>query len=177
MTDTETISTATYCYVHPTRETSLRCKRCERYICASCSVRTPTGYVCRECVKAHQKSFDTAEWYDYALGFITAGFLSGVAAFLVTLIGRIGFFGWFLIAAGAPVAATAIAEAVRFVTQRHRSRPLFITIAAGVVTGALPIALFQVLRMDLFGILFQVIYLVIAVPLIYSRLSGIQLFK
>jgi len=177
MTDTETISTATYCYVHPTRETSLRCKRCERYICASCSVRTPTGYVCRECVKAHQKSFDTAEWYDYALGFITAGFLSGVAAFLVTLIGRIGFFGWFLIAAGAPVGATAIAEAVRFVTQRHRSRPLFITIAVGVVAGALPIALFQVLRMDLFGILFQVIYLVIAVPLIYSRLSGIQLFK
>ena len=177
MTEPETISTATYCYAHPTRETTLRCKRCEKPMCASCARRTPTGYVCRDCVKAHQKSFDTAEWYDYALGFITAGFLSGVAAFFVTLIGGIGFFGWFLIAAGAPFAGTAIAEAVRFVTQRHRSRPLFIPVVVGVVVGALPIALTQLLTLNLFGVVFQVIYLVIAVPLIYSRLSGIQLFK
>jgi len=177
MKETETISTATYCYVHPDRETSLRCKRCEKPICASCARHTPTGYLCRDCVRAQQKSFDTSEWYDYALGFITAGFLSTLAAFLVTLIGGIGFFGWFLIAAGAPVAATAIAEAVRFVTRRHRSRSLFITIAVGVVVGALPVTLFQILSMNLFGILFQVIYLVIAVPLVYTRLSGIQLFR
>lgn len=174
---TETISTATYCYAHPGRETSLRCKRCERYICTSCAVGTPTGYMCKDCVKTHQKSFDTAEWYDYALGFITASLLSGAAAFLVTLIGGIGFFGWFLIAAGAPVAATAITESVRFVTRRHRSRSLFITVAVSVILGALPVVLFQILSMNLFGILFQVIYLVIAVPLVYTRLSGIQLFR
>jgi hypothetical protein len=50
-------------------------------------------------------------------------------------------------------------------------------VAAGVVLGALPVILFQVLGMNLFGILFQVIYLVIAVPVVYSRLSGIQLFR
>jgi len=177
MTETETISTATYCYAHPARETSLRCKRCERYMCASCSVRTPTGYVCKDCVKAHQKSFDTAEWYDYILGFITAGILSVAASFLVSLVGGIGFFGWFLIAGGSPIAATAIAESVRFVTRRRRSRPLFIAVAVGVALGALPIAAAQVLTMNIFGIIFQVIYLVIAVPLIYTRLSGIQLFR
>lgn len=177
MTDSETISTVNYCYAHSTRETSLRCKRCERYMCASCSVRTPTGYLCKDCVKSHQKSFDTAEWYDYVSGFVVASLLSGVAAFLVTLIGGIGFFGWFLIAAGAPVAGTAIAESVRFVTRRRRSKNLFITVAVGVVIGALPIALVQLLSMNLFGILFQAIYLVIAVPLVYSRLSGIQLFR
>ncbi len=167
----------TYCYIHPTRETSLRCKRCERYICASCAQRTPTGYLCKDCVRSQQKTFDTSEWYDYALGFITAAILSGVAAFLVTLIGGIGFFGWFLIAAGAPVAGTAIAESVRFVTRRRRSKNLFITVAVGVVVGALPIALIQILAFNLFGIIFQVIYLVIAVPLVYTRLSGIQLFR
>ncbi len=167
----------TYCYAHPTRETSLRCKRCERYMCPSCSVRTPTGYICKECVKSHQKTFDTAEWYDFASGFVIAAVLSGIASFLVTLIGGIGFFGWFLIAAGAPVAGTAIAESVRAVTRRRRSRNLFITVAVGVVVGALPIALFQIFALDLFGILFQVIYLVIAVPLVYTRLSGIQLSK
>ncbi|MBI5952004.1 MAG: hypothetical protein HY865_10125 [Chloroflexi bacterium] len=179
MTDTETISTSpvNYCYVHPTRETSLRCKRCERYICASCAQRTPTGYLCKDCVRSQQKTFDTSEWYDYPLGFIVAAILSGVAAFLVTLIGGIGFFGWFLIAAGAPVAGTMIAESVRFVTRRHRSKNLFITVAVGVVIGALPIALFQLLTMNIFGIIFQGIYLVIAVPLVYTRLSGIQLFR
>jgi hypothetical protein len=128
-------------------------------------------------VKSHQKSFDTAEWFDYPLGFIVAAILSGVAAFLVTLIGGIGIFGWFLIAAGAPVAGTAIAESVRFVTRRRRSKNLFITVAVGVVVGALPIALFQLLTMNIFGIVFQAIYLVIAVPLVYTRLSGIQLFR
>ncbi len=172
-----TESTPTYCYAHPSRETTLRCKRCERYICASCSVRTPTGYLCKDCVRSHQKSFDTSEWYDYALGFMIASLLSALAAFLVTLIGGISFFGWFLIATGAPVAARAIAESVRFVTRRHRSRPLFITVAIGVAAGALPIALIQLLTLNIFGIIFQVIYLVIAVPLVYTRLSGIQLFK
>jgi hypothetical protein len=172
-----TESTTLYCYVHPSRETSLRCNNCDRPICAACAIRTPTGYRCRECVKGQLKTFDTAEWYDYISGFIVAALLSGVAAFLVIFIGRIGFFGWFLIAAGAPAAAAAITEGVRLVTRRRRSRALFITVAIAVVLGALPVILIQVLSLDWFGVLFQVIYLVIAVPVVYSRLSGIQLFR
>ena len=174
---TETTTETLYCYVHPNRETALRCNNCNRPICAACAVRTPTGYRCRECVRGQQRIFDTSEWYDYVSGFIVAALLSAVGAFLVTLIGGIGFFGWFLIAAGAPTAAVGIAEGVRLVTSRRRSRSLFITVAVGVVFGALPIILLQLLRFDLFGILFQVIYLVIAVPVVYSRLSGIQLFR
>lgn len=174
----ETTTGTLYCYVHPSRETSLRCNNCNRPICAACAVRTPTGYRCRECVKGQLKVFDTSQWYDYLLGFIVAAILSGVAAALVILIGRIGsFFGWILIAAGSPTAAVVIAEGVRLVTRRHRSRPLFITVAAGVVLGTIPIILFELFTMNLFGILFQVIYLVIAVPVVYSRLSGIQLFR
>jgi hypothetical protein len=173
-----TQSTTLYCYVHPDRETSLRCNNCDRPICAACAVRTPTGYRCRECVKGQQKAFNTSEWYDYISGFVVAALLSAVAAFLVTLIGGIGFFGWFLIAAGAPTAGVGIAEGVRLVTRRRRSRPLFLTVAVGVVLGALPVLLFQlVFAGNLFGVLFQVIYLVIAVPVVYSRLSGIQLFR
>ena len=166
-----------YCYVHPNRETSLRCNNCNRPICASCAVRTPTGYRCKECVRERQKTFETSEWYDFVLGFIVAAILSGIAAFLVTLIGGIGFFGWFLIAAGAPTAAVAIAEGVRAVTKRRRSRQLFMTVAVGVVLGALPVILFQVLTQNFFGIVFQIIYLIIATPVVYTRLSGIQLFR
>src|SRR5262245_23765609 len=166
-----------YCYVHPNRETSLRCNNCNRPICASCAVRTPTGYRCRECVRERQKTFDTSEWYDYVSGFIVATILSAIAAFLVTLIGGIGFFGWFLIAAGAPTAAVAIAEGVRVVTKRRRSRPLFLTVAVGVILGALPVILFQAFTQNFFGIVFQIIYLIIATPVVYTRLSGIQLFR
>ena len=177
MTETTTESTTLYCYVHPNRETALRCNNCGRPICVSCAVRTPTGYRCKECVRARQKTFDTSEWYDYILGFTVAAVLSALAAFLVTLIGGIGFFGWILIFLGAPTVAVMIAEGVRAVTRRRRSRPLFMTVAAGVIVGALPIILYQVLNLNLFGILFQVLYLVISVPIVYTRLSGIQLFR
>ncbi len=166
-----------YCYVHPDRETSLRCNNCNRPICASCAVRTPTGYRCKECVRDRQKTFDTSEWYDFVVGFIVAAVLSGIAATLVTFVGGIGFFGYILIAAGAPTAGVIISEALRAITRKRRSRPLFITISAGVVVGALPVILFQLLTLNIFGILFQVIYLVIVVPTVYTRLSGIQLFR
>ena len=174
---TQTATDTLYCYVHPNRATALRCNNCDRPICAECAVHTPTGYRCRECVKGQQRVFNTSVWYDFVTGFIIAAVLSGIAAFLVTLIGGIGFFGWFLILAGAPTAGMIIAESVRSVTRKRRSRALFLTVAAGVVIGALPVALTQLVYGNLFGILFQVIYLVIVAPLVYTRLSGIQLFR
>jgi len=128
-------------------------------------------------VRERQKTFDTAEWYDYALGFIVAALLSGFAASLVTLIGGIGFIGLLIISAGASTAGVAISEGVRAVTRKRRSRPLFITVTIGVVAGALPVILFQLIAGNMFGIIFQVIYLVIVTPIVYTRLSGIQLFR
>ncbi|MFU8773748.1 MAG: B-box zinc finger protein, partial [Anaerolineales bacterium] len=65
-----------FCVNHPQTETTLRCNRCEDPICARCAVLTPTGYRCKDCIRGLQKSFDTAEWYDYGVSFILAGFLS-----------------------------------------------------------------------------------------------------
>lgn len=172
-----TETSLTYCYAHPDRETSLRCKRCDRYICTSCAVSTPTGYICKDCMRERQKTFDTAVWSDFLIGFAAAGLLSGIASFLVTLIGGFGFFGWFLVFLGSSAAGGLIAEAVRAATRRRRSRALFLTVGAGVVIGALPILIVQLLVGNIFGLLFQVIYLVIAAPMVYARLSGIQLSR
>lgn len=166
-----------YCYVHPTRETSLRCNNCNRPICASCAIHTPTGYRCKECVRGQQQTFNTAEWYDYVIGFFVAVFLSGIASFLVTLIGNIGFIGWFLIAVGSPTAGGVIAEILRAALRKRRSRNLFITVVVGIILGAVPVLLFQLFTVNIFGIIFQIIYLVIATPVVYTRLSGIQLFR
>ena len=176
---TQTTTETLYCYNHPTRETTLRCNNCNRPICAECAVHTPTGYRCKECVKLQQKIFDTARPQDYIFGFIVAALLSLGMAFLVTVIMRIGFgiLGWFLLLAGAPTAGVIIAEAVRRVTGKRRSRPLFLTVAAGVVVGALPIILGALANGSLYPLLFQGIYLVLVVPTVYARLSGIQLSR
>lgn len=166
------------CYNHPTIETLLRCKRCDNPICVKCAIKTPTGYQCPDCVKKHQKIFDTATMIDHPLGFVTSLILSGIASVLVSLVGGFGFFAWFAILIGAPSAGALIAEGCRTVTQRHRSRSLFQTILAGAILGALPMIGFNLLfGFNLFGFLYQVAYLVLAVPALYTRLSGIQLFK
>lgn len=168
-------STPTYCANHPGVETSLHCNKCGKPICAKCAVRTPTGYRCKECVRGQLKIFDTAVWYDYLLGFATAAILGFLASLLATLVSRLSFIGWILIVIGAPSAGMVIAEGVRLVTRKHRSRTLFITIAAAVVAGALPVIFFQLFTGNFFSLIFQGIYLFIATPVVYTRLSGIQL--
>jgi hypothetical protein len=166
-----------YCANHPGVETTLHCNKCGKPICSRCAVLTPTGYRCKECVRGQQKIFVTAVWYDYVLGFVVAGILSFLASLLAGLVAGIGFIGWFLIFIGAPSAGAVIAEGVRLATRKHRARALFLTVAAGVVLGALPSILIHLIGFNLFGLIFQVIYLILAVPVVYTRLSGIQLFR
>jgi hypothetical protein len=171
-------SAPVYCANHPGVETSLRCNHCGKPICAKCAIRTPTGYRCRECVRSQQKLFETAEPLDYVLGFFTAFILSFLASLLVVVISGIaGFFAFIIIFFAAPTVGIVIAEAVRYVTRKHRSRPLFITIVVGVILGALPIVIFNLLVFNLYGLIFLGIFLFVASPVIYTRLSGIQLTR
>jgi hypothetical protein len=129
-------------------------------------------------VRGQQKVFDTTRPLDFVFGFITGFLLSMVASLLIVLIGRIaGFFAWLVIAAAAPSAGALIAEALRYVTRRHRSRALFLTILAAVLLGALPVVLYLVFSFNFWSLIFQGIYLFVAVPLIYYRLSGIRLTR
>jgi hypothetical protein len=135
----------------------------------------PVGYRCKECVRGQLKIFDTAMWYDYVLGFLMAGFLGFLASLLASLVSSLSFIGWILIIIGAPTAGVVIAEGVRLVIKKRRSRALFITIAIAMVLGALPVILIHVVTMNIFSLIFQGIYLFIAVPVVYTRLSGIQI--
>lgn len=164
-----------YCYVHPTRETTLRCNRCERPICVQCAVRTPTGYRCKECVREQQKTFDTAIWSDYLIGFALTSVLSLVAAgLIVTLSFLAGFYMLFISAGIAYAAGRIIADSVLRVLRR-RSRALFTLVAASVIAGALPVAGFILTTGSFFTLIWLGVYLVIATPTVYSRFSGINL--
>jgi len=179
--------TPTYCTNHPGVETSLRCNRCEKPICSKCAIKSPVGYRCPECVRSQQKLFDTALWYDYLTAFIAAVVTSAVASILVSLIAN--FFFGLLTLAFAPFAGQIIARAIQIFIKNRRSRNLFYTAAAGVVVGALPLLLGGIMMLfraaqfgefsiwSLLPIVWQVVYLSMAVPFVYSQLSGIRLFK
>lgn len=155
-----------YCANHPSRETLLRCNRCEKPICTKCAVQTPTGYRCRECVRGQQKNFETAQWQDIPLAFGTATLIS----FLGSLIaGRMGFFVIFI----APIVGTIIAEAARYITHRRRSQRLFYFVAAGVFIGGLPWLFRDLLFGSLFTAIWLGIYLVTATSTAYYRMKGI----
>lgn len=171
-----TDSTTLYCYAHPTRETSLRCKRCENPICPSCAVRMPTGYICKDCARAHQKVFDTALWYDYLTGFGVTFLLSLITSVLVAFIGSfIGFFMFFIAAAIGGGAGTLISNITLRAVGKRRSKALFITCAAGVVLGALPVLVSLFFMGFIYGVIGVAIYLIIAAPMVYTRTSGIRL--
>lgn len=165
----------TYCENHPDVESTLRCNRCEKPICAKCAVLTETGYRCKECVRTQQKTFDTATSFDYILAIGIAVIL----AFIGSLIVRwIGFFTIFL----APVAGIIIAEAIRRAIQRRRSKRLFQATAAATAFGGL-LPLLSVLALtglsvglgSLFFFLWPIVYTVIATSTVYYRLAGISL--
>lgn len=166
----------TFCYVHPNRESTLRCKKCDRYICTSCAVSTPTGYMCKECINQRKKTFDTALWYDYFIGFGVTFLLSSIASVIVIFISSIiPFYGLFLAAAAAGSAGVLISNITLKAIAKRRSKPLFIACAIGVVIGVIPISLFLFFTGNLFPLISILIYIVIATPLVYTRISGIQL--
>ncbi len=173
----------TYCANHPDTETTLRCNRCEKPICAKCAIRTPTGYRCEECVRGQQKVFETALAQDYIIAILIAGILSFLGSLIVP---RLGFFTILL----APGAGAVIAEAVRRAIRKRRSQRLFQWTAAAVVVGSLfPIctAIFGLLLSLMgasgggglgffgFGLIWQGLYTFMAASTAYYRLSGIQL--
>lgn len=170
-----------YCANHPNVETTLRCNRCEKPICANCAVRTPTGYRCRECVQGQQKTFNTAEWYDYLIAISVAALLSFIGSQFVRYI---GFFTLFI----APIGGVIIAEAIRYLLRRRRSKRLFQLSAAAAAIGSLPPVLLNILAAILFlsqsgsfnfgfllPLIWQGFYTITVSSSVYYRLSGIRL--
>lgn len=169
-----------YCYRHPDRETLLRCNRCEKPICTSCAILTPIGYRCVECVRSQQKIFETAQWFDYPLSMGIAGLLSFFGSYFT---GMLGFFTLFL----APVIGMIIAEIVRKVIKKRRSRTLFRWVTAAAVVGSLPFLLIYLINigfsfgaggggsfLGLLPLAWRGVYTFLVASTLYYRLSGIR---
>ncbi len=160
----------TYCHFDRGHESTLRCNRCDKPICAKCAIRTPTGYRCRECVKSQRAKFITIEWYDY----ITAAVVSLILSFIgIILIGFAtglirGFFSFIIIFMISPAIGGAIAEAVRMAVRRRRGPYLAHVVVAGIILSGLPSLL-------LGGGLFSIIYMFMASSTVVARLRGLSI--
>lgn len=181
--------TESTCYNHPNRPTLLRCNNCERPICTSCAVRTPTGYRCKECVRGQQARFETALWYDYVVVFFTGALLSGLASVLTLLI--TSFIWGFFVLGLAPLAGVTIANIALRLVKGRRSRWLNLVFSASIVAGALPMLFVMgiggLLGLFLSGqsgnavsglfalgpLLWQIVYVAMATPAAYSQFSGL----
>jgi hypothetical protein len=127
-----------HCANHPNRETVLRCNRCDKPICVQCSVQTPVGFRCKECVRGQQAIYFNAKSTDLVIagvvGLVLGGILGIVAYFVL---GMIGWFRLLLAFLAGPAAGGLIAEAVRFSVRRRRARYLGLITAIACVIGAL----------------------------------------
>ena len=166
----------TYCKNHPQTETSLRCNRCNEPMCIKCAVHTPTGYRCKDCINEQKKIFDTAEWYDYIIGLITASVLSLIASNIINAISFFaGIFMWFIAIAIAGGAATLIGKITHRFLRGRRSKNLFIVSTSGIILGALPVILSFLFTGSFYPLIWQGIYLFVAVPAVFYSLSGFRI--
>jgi hypothetical protein len=131
----------TYCAVHTNREASLRCNKCDRYMCVQCAVQTPVGYRCRECARAQEKHFFRATNIDATIIFSVCAVLGGGAAVILNFGGL--FVAFFF---GLPAGAFVGQLALRFVKgRRGRYFPLWGVL--GTITGGLVGGIIQILWM------------------------------
>lgn len=130
----ETNEDITYCAVHPTRETALRCNKCGRLMCSDCAVLTPVGYRCRECVRQHEDKFYTSNQLDYVIVAAVCAVLSGVAGYIIS---AIGLFIILMIFVGLPVGGAIGEAALRAIRRRRGRQSAYVGAGAATIGGFL----------------------------------------
>lgn len=171
----EQIETATQetlmCSVHPNVATTLRCNKCGRPMCIRCSVRTPVGYRCRECVRGQQQVFYTAKSTDVVIQGAVSLVLSAISAAIITLIGSgLGFWGYFIAFSAGSGAGALIADLAHRAAGRRRGKYSWLVVAGAIVLGGLLVMPVILFFMRAFGWIAWLIYLGTAISAAMGRL-------
>ena len=152
-----------YCLRHRQTETGLRCARCNDPICPECMVQAAVGHLCPSCVSWERNPI--AQVATSRLGLAVAagmgaGILLAVAVTVLTqaLGGFLGLMMW-------AVAGFLIGQVVHIAANRSRAPTLrFVAGGAAVFSWAVAL-LIGGIAFTLFGVVFAVIQLAIAITL------------
>ena len=151
-----------HCFWHPDTETGLSCGQCSKSMCTSCLVQAPVGIRCRDCGKAVPLPTHDVQkgYYARALGMGIAAAVGGSVFWILasTFLGAIPYVSW-LIPVGIGYGA---GEIISLSVNRKRSTGLAY-IAAGAVIAAFLISSQVVAGSGIFGLLFLVVGVLIAV--------------
>jgi len=124
---TSTIDDKTYCAVHPTVETGLKCNKCGRYMCVKCAVKTPVGYRCKQCVNQQQQGFYTATPADSVIALVVSFIIGLPVGYILPQLGL------FIIIIGAIPIGGFIGEIVHRAVGRRRGQYTWLFAVIGVV--------------------------------------------
>src|SRR5574341_943766 len=151
------------CSVHPNIETTLRCNKCGRPMCVKCSVRTPVGYRCKECVRGQQQVFYSAKNTDLLLQGAVSLILSVIAGVIVGLISSMMFFYLTIILAlfASTAVGAGIADIAHRVAGRRRGQYSWLVVAGAVAFGGI-FALLLGLLLGGAGLLGGLVYIGVA---------------
>jgi hypothetical protein len=165
-----------YCKNHPNVETRLRCNKCGEPICIRCARRTPVGFRCPQCLRNQQAVYYTATVVDYVVAAAIILVVGAIAAYIMALLGLMGFFGWFIAIFLGPIAGGLIAEMVHRAIGGRRGRWLGVLAVSCLVLSAAPeilsilVAVLATERISLPILLTLGIYLVLASGAAFARL-------
>jgi hypothetical protein len=133
----EAVEQTLFCTNHPETETTLRCNRCGKPVCVKCVELTEVGYRCKECIRAQQNVFFTAETKDYFVLAIVSFVLAAVATPVIELLlGMLGlFFGIILAVFLGPAVGGAAATIIRRSVGRRRGRYMGLVGVVAIILG------------------------------------------
>lgn len=126
-----------YCYLHPDRETGLRCTHCDRPICSQCLVRAPVGQLCPECARARRPRNYQVSANTLLIAVPIALISSALVSVLVALFLR-GFFAFIIAFIIAPFVAEFIVRVLDRLTHAKRGRTMQIAVGVSIGLGAAP---------------------------------------
>ena len=152
-----------YCLRHRDRETGLRCARCNDPICPECMVQAAVGHLCPSCVTWERNPVGQVATSRLGLA-VAAGMGAGILlAVAVTVLTQA--LGGFLSLIMWAVAGFLIGQAVHIAANRSRAPTLrFVAGGAAVFSWAVAL-LIGGIAFTLFGVVFAVIQLAIAITL------------
>lgn len=135
-----------HCYIHPDRETGLRCTNCDRPICADCVRPAAVGQLCPECAKIRRPVNYQVSPVNLLVAGVTALIYSVFITFFASLLlSQIAFFGFFVAILLGPVAGDLLVRLADRFTRNKRGRSLQLTVGGCYTLGALPLTMLIVL--------------------------------
>lgn len=157
------------CYIHPDRDTGLRCTSCERPICGECATRAAVGQLCPECTKMRRPVNYQVGSSEILIAGAIAFFFSFMLSFVaLELLLRIYILIGFIIAffAGS-IAGDFMVRLIDRGTKNKRGKPIQLALSIGYTLGVMPWILLHLL---VFGFPFAlVLFSIIAVSTALNR--------